>query len=135
MADVRDSARNVIDERINEAVKKANEEGTAITAAALYEAGVEDTVIINLLQKHWRIYEDEATEVLRYERTVECPSRALKAYLTGQGLNSRDIRDYMTKNKVGIKLRHDPNLWKLTPAELIDAVKENGEYPKFCLNH
>jgi hypothetical protein len=30
----------------------------------------------------------------------------------------------MIKNKVGIKLNHDPNLWKLTPAELIDAVKE-----------
>ena len=125
LADVRDSARNAIDERINEAVIKANVEGIAITAAALYEARVEDTVIINLLQKHWHIDGDEATEVLRYERTVKCPIRDLRAYLTGQGLNSRDLNVFMTKNKVGIKLRHDPNLWKKTPAELIDAVKEN----------
>lgn len=125
LALIMDSVRDVHDERIKDAVSDAIEKGIAITAAALYEARVEDTAIINLLQKHWLIYEDEATEFLRYERTVECPSRALKAYLTGQGFNSRYLKDFMTKNKVRMKLRHDPNLWKLTPAELIDAVKEN----------
>jgi hypothetical protein len=125
LASVRDSVRNRCDERINEALKYARVEGIEITAAALYEAGVDDTVIINLLQKHWHIDVDDATEVLRFERTVEFPSRALRDYLTGQGLNSRDIEDFMTKYKVRKKLRHDPNLWKLPPAELIDAVKEN----------
>jgi hypothetical protein len=125
LALVRDSVRDVIDERIDEAVEDVNVKGIAITAAALYEAGVEDTVIINLLQKHWHIDIDDATEALRYERTVKCPSRALRAYLTSQGLDPRDLRDFMIKNKVGIKLRHDPNLWKLTPADLIDSVREN----------
>jgi SOS response regulatory protein OraA/RecX len=121
----RDSAQNAIEEEINDAVIHANNKGIEKTAAALYEAGVKDDIIINLLQKHWHIDDDDATEVLRYERTVEFPSRKLRDYLTSQGLNSRDIEDFMTKNKVGIKLRHDPNLWQLTPAELIDAVKEN----------
>jgi len=125
LAFVRDTARNAIEEKINDAVIDANFDGIVKTAAALYEAGVKDTVIINLLQKHWHIDEDVATEVLRIERTVEYPSRALRADLTGQGLNSRDLRAFMTKNKVRIKLNHDPKLWKLTPAELIDAVKEN----------
>jgi hypothetical protein len=125
LASVRDSVRNGCDERIDEALKYVRVEGIEITAAALYEAGVDDTVIINLLQKHWHTDIDNATEVLRKEKTVEFPSRALIAYLTGQGLDSRDRRHFMTKNKVREKLSHEPNLWKLTPAELIDAVKEN----------
>ena len=71
----RDSVRDWHDETINEAVEDAIVKGIAITTAALYEAGVEDSVIINLLVKHWRIYENEATEVLRYERTVQIPLR------------------------------------------------------------
>lgn len=125
LASVRDKARYERDEEINEAVEDANLKGIKITTAALYEAHVDDAVIINLLQKHWHIDIDDATEVLRLEITVRYPSRALIAYLTSQGLNTNDSKDFMIKNKVWTKLRKNPKLSKLPPAELMDAVKEN----------
>jgi hypothetical protein len=122
---LKDSARKWNDDKINAALEVAFWEGVEKTTSTLYEAHVNDEIIISLMQKHWGITEDDATENLRREGTIHYPIRTLKTFLASQGFNSWEIEDFIIKNRVFSKLRHDRDLWKLTPAKLSDVVKEN----------
>lgn len=111
----------LVDERINE---------IACATAALYEAKVEEKVIIQLLHDHWKIDKSQATEVLRVEKTVESPMNVLRKYLRSQGYKNIDIIKFMRNNNVRKQLENSLTLWKLSysPARLMKAVEENNKH-------
>lgn len=110
----------LVDERINEIAR---------ATAALYEAKVEEKVIIQLLQDHWKINKSQAIEALRVEKTVENPIKVLRTYLQSQGYKNIDIIKFMKKNFVRQQLESNPSLWKLSnsPAKLKKNVEENNK--------
>jgi len=122
---LKDSLKKWNDDKINEALEDAFWDGVEKTTSTLFEAHVKDETIITLMHKHWGITENDANIYLQRERTIHYPIRSLKTFLASQGFYPSEIEDYIIKNRVFSKLRRDRDLWKLTPAKLSDAVKEN----------
>ncbi|KNZ41858.1 hypothetical protein [Acetobacterium bakii] len=120
----KDAGRDLIDEKVNIAIKKERKNGIEITIETLIEAGIKDAVIINLLEKYWGLLDDEPREAVRYIKTFEYPYKALTFYLKGQGYTSTEVEDFMNMNHVRIKLRHNRELSKLSPEKLMHKVTE-----------
>lgn len=121
---LKESLQKWNDDKINEALEDAFWDGVEKTTSTLFEGHVKDEIIINLMQKHWGINEDDANKYLRRERTIHYPIRSLKTFLTSQGYYPSEIETFLIKNKVYIKLLRNRELWKLSPAKLSEAVKE-----------
>ena len=119
-----DAAKNYIDEKVNISITKERNNGIEITTETLIEAGIKDAVIISLLEKYWGLLDDEARDAVRIIKTIEYPYKALAFYLKEQGHTSTEVKDFMVVNNVHSKLRHDHELWKLTPEKLMQKVKE-----------
>lgn len=133
--DVRDRFRDEYEERVEErtneeiekrkeALERAHYEGITRTASALYEAKVDDEMIVSLLQRFWNIDENEAKETLRCEKTIWKPYRDIQSYLTFEGYDRKAVAAFIRENRVYRKLKNDPTLWKKTTAEILKAVQE-----------
>lgn len=120
-----DTGRNYIEEEVNKAITKERNKGIKITVETLIEAGIKDADIINLLGKYWGLLNDEARDTVRIIKTIEYPYKALAFYLQEQGCTSTEVKDFMDGNHVRIKLRHNHDLWRLTPDKLMQKVKEH----------
>lgn len=99
--------------------------GIEKTISALYEANVDDDMIISLLNKHWGICWDEAERRLQCEKR-NAPSRIIRQYLQREGLSDQEVQHFFDSNRILIKLRENPELRKLrnNPAALIDEIKK-----------
>ena len=86
--------------------------GISATISSLYESGVAEDKIINLLNKYWDIPRQEAISRINHEKTQLC-IRELKEYFILQGWSSKDIESYFGEQLVGIKIRHNKELWGL----------------------
>jgi len=86
--------------------------GIRVTISSLYESGVSDEKIINLLNKYWEIPRQESVDRLRFEK-VELCKRELREYLILQGWSSKDVNSYYRKQMIGAKIRNNKELWGL----------------------
>ncbi len=100
------------DSALDNAYFEGIEIGIRVTNSSLYESGVSDEKIINLMNKYWDIPRQEAIDRLKFEKTELC-IRELKNYLVLQGWHSRDIESYLREQLVSIKIRHNTELWNL----------------------
>ncbi len=95
------------------------------TTASLYDAGVGDDTIIIMLQRYWGLTEEEAYKFLREEKVVNYPCRALVAYLRNtEALTLEGADDFIKKHHVVDVLLEEEGVWKLTPQELLEKIKE-----------
>lgn len=114
-----------INEAGNRAFADAIEIGIMNTIASLYDADVDDNVIINILNKFWGIGRDDAVNRLLNEKH-QATQRELESYLKLQGMSDEEIHSFMMENNVGIKIRHNPELRELRkkPVKLLAAIKK-----------
>lgn len=95
---------------------------------ALIEIGVTDEErIIKFLQKYGDMRESEAKAASKEIITVEIPSKRLVGHLVKQGYTDQEVANFMKSNMARIKLRHDPKLGRLKPAEMVKQVKDNAK--------
>jgi len=124
-----DFAKKFYRESLNQAGNIAFSEGIEIgienTIAALYDADVDDEVIVRLLNKHWGISNDEAEERLIFEKS-QAAIRELRRYLKLQGYSTAEANQFMRTNMASIKIKRDADLRKLrrNPEKLMKAVQE-----------
>ena len=116
-----------ITERENEAFAQGIEFGIQNTIAALYDAGVEDDNIIQMLGKYWGISMEEALKRLVLEK-YNAVSRALTQFLKLEGYSETEIRSFMIQNNVRAKIKRDKELIKFRrkPEELMHKVIEQN---------
>ncbi len=120
----RDAFASIIDDEVTEALQQEKKREIKSATAALYEAHLNDDVIIQLLQKYWKLEKLQAIESLRTEKTVKAPIKALIAFMREQGYKNLEIKDFVRANCVEGKLETNSTLWKLTPAKLMKEVAE-----------
>lgn len=126
---VTDFALKFYGESLNQAgdvaFSDAIEIGIENTVAALYDADVEDDVIIRMLNKHWGISNDEAEKRLIFEKS-QAAIRELRRYLKLQGYSISEIDQFMLLNKASIKIRHNAELrtLKRNPEKLMKVVQK-----------
>lgn len=118
-----ESVREVMSERELDAHIQGLDAGLQRNIVSLYDAGVENRKIIELLNKYWHISMDDAAMWLRYEKVQYC-YKVLKRHLISQGFSQVDVGVFMRKNKVSEKLETKPELLKL---------KDNGQKIKEAL--
>lgn len=100
--------------------------GIDMTISTLYEAGVKDKVIIDLLNKYWGIPRGEADSRLLFEKS-QAPCREVKHFLELQGYSVDEISAFARKNFPII--RHECRLWDLRndPEKLLKELEKlNG---------
>lgn len=86
---------------------------------AFAEFGADEYRIFELLNKYFNINDiAEAREYIKEGAQIRYPFRRLVDYLLASGFNHDSARDFMEKNLVKEKLRHDPSLANLPPEEL-----------------
>ena len=120
----RDAFASIIDDEVTEAVQREKKREIKNATAALYEAHLKDDVIIQLLQKYWKLEKFQAIESLRTEKTMNAPRKALIAFMREQGYKDLEIKDFVKANRVEEKLEANSTLWQLTPAKLMKEVAE-----------
>lgn len=121
-----EAIQNYIDEKVFQAVSQEKESGVHNAINALIEIGITDEErIIKFLQKYSDMRESEAKAASEEIITVEIPSKSLVDYLAKQGYTDQEIKNFMKSNMVRIKLRHDPKLARLKPAEIVKQLKNN----------
>lgn len=114
-----------------EAYENGYEEGVqharTETVAILYDAGIEDKKIIGLLNKHWGLNMNVATDMLINEKG-QAVIREVRQFLKLQGYSDSDIKSFMWENRVGFKIRRNPELLKLkdNPKKVIEAIKKSN---------
>ena len=108
-----------------EAFSEAIEIGIENTISSLYDANVSDDEIIRVLNKFWGINKNEAKNRIIYEKS-QTAIRELEHYLRMQGWCVMKIKEFMKSNMVGIKIRHNNELWKLRyePEKLMQEVQK-----------
>lgn len=122
-------AMRIYGEGLNQTGEKAFSDAIEIgienTVAALYDANVDDKIILQVVNKYWGIGLNEATDMLIIEKK-EATIRSLKEYLKLQGYSKSDIDDFIRVHKATSKIRHEKDLWKLKddPEKLIKSIKE-----------
>lgn len=94
-----------INERENEAFAQGIEIGIKNTISTLYDANVEDKMIIQLLNMYWGINMDEAVRRLVQEK-YSAAIRALTQFLKLKGYSELEIRSFMIKNSVSAKIKN-----------------------------
>lgn len=125
-----DSAGEGIRKGINnhkeEAYSQGIEVGIGKTIAALYDADIEDEKILELMNKHWGLNMNDATDMLINEKG-EAVIRELRQYFKLQGYSDSDIKFFMRENRVEFKIRRNPELLNLkdNPKKVIEAIKES----------
>lgn len=121
----RERLANAIMEREDEAYYEALEIGISNTIAALHDTNVKDEEIIRVMNKYWGIAALEVEKRLLREKG-DSVVNALRYHLKMQGYNDGDIQHFMIHNKVGKKIRNNPELCKLknSPEKLKKLVIE-----------
>lgn len=115
--------RRDIHEIEKDAYAEGVSDGQEKTVVMLYDAGVEDRKIIELLNKHWDISMDDAAMWLRHGKIQHC-LEVLNWHLISQGFSKGDVGEFIRKNRVNEKLETRPELLKL---------KDNGQKIKEAL--
>lgn len=130
LSSVREGFRENMSDLQEEAYLEGINFGIEKTVASLYDAGIEDKKILELLNKHWLIKMDVATKMLIHEKG-NAVIRELSHFLKLQGYSDPDIRSFMIENRVGIKIKGNPELLNLkdNPQKIIEAVK-GSQYNK-----
>lgn len=116
-----------INERENEAFAQGIEIGIKNTISTLYDANVEDKMIIQLLNMYWGINMDEAVRRLVQEK-YSAAIRALTQFLKLKGYSELEIRSFMIKNSVSAKIKENKELIELrrNPEKLMHKVLEKN---------
>ncbi len=122
----KDAIQNYLDEIVDNAADRERNFGIQNAVEALLEAKTDDDDIIRYLEKYWDINDTEAMDAVRIIKTQVHPKNELKYYLKKQGYSEREIRDFVVSNHVGPELRRDHELWKLTPAKLVERLKQKA---------
>lgn len=114
-------------ETLNQAGEKAFSEAIEIglenTFATLYEANVDDKIILSVVTKHWGIDLKEAEERLVFEKQ-QVAIRSLKQYLKLQGYSQKKSENFLRETQAIFKIRHNNDLWKLkdNPEKLYKSI-------------
>jgi len=122
-------ALNIYGESLNrageEAFSDAIDIGIENTIACLYDARVDDQIIIRVVNNQWGIEKAEIENRLVLEKG-NAAIRSLRQYLKLQGFSEHEITHFMISNKAAIKIRHNHDLWKMknNPQKLMKAVQE-----------
>lgn len=87
----------------------------------MLDAGVSDTLIVKLLEKHWYIEADKATrDVKRIETTLH-PINEVCQYMGMKGFSDEEIKR-ITSEQAYDKLVEDQELWQLPAEELYEIL-------------
>lgn len=131
-----ESAGEGIIEGLRQSISKPQEDaylqgintGKGKTIAALYEANVEDSAIIELMNKHWDMTMRETTHILTIEKR-QAALRELQLFLELEGYSESMIRSFMIKHSVTMQMKENPELQKLRndPKKLKSLLLNNEE--------
>lgn len=106
------------------AERRARSNERKLVTAALYEAKVKDDEIIRILMKVCDADRKQATDALRNEKFILCPSRELYQYMIlEQGYEEHDA-DVFIHNKAIRALANNRGLSKLSPAKIFDEINK-----------
>ena len=126
-----EAVQNYIDEKVFQAVSQEKERGVHNAIDALIEIGVTDKErITKFLQKYGDMRESEAKNISEQVEAVTIPTKKLADYLAKKHYSSSEIKEFMKVNMVTIKLRHEPELRKLKPEELMKKVQASKKEKK-----
>lgn len=119
-----EAIKEVYDENSVQAFNDATEIGVSNMIAAMYEAGVDDDLIIKMLNKYWRIEQQDAVQRIVFEKQELC-TRELSRYLQLQGYSEGEIHTLIRNQRVEIKIRHNKELLKLwnNPQKLLKEIQ------------
>ena len=119
-----ETIKEVYDKNSVQAFNDATEIGVSNMIAAMYEAGVDDDLIIKMLNKYWRIEQQDAVQRIVFEKQKLC-TRELSRYLQLQGYSEGEIHTLLRDQRVGIKIRHNKELLKLwnNPQKLLKEIQ------------
>jgi hypothetical protein len=120
--------REIIRNECEKSFAEAKEIGIKNTIAALYNANVKDSEIVRVTCEQWELVREEVEDRLIYEK-IQAPKRNLEKYLKLQGYTSSEIDKLWNDYNIGIKIRHNKELWKLkdTPEKLLNEVKKRNK--------
>ena len=82
------------------------------------------------MQKYGDMRESEAKDISEQVEAVTIPTKKLADYLAKKQYSSSEIKEFLKANMVTIKLRHDPELRKLKPEELMREVQASKKEKK-----
>jgi len=118
-----DTLRQFLSESEARGLAGGIELGISNTVSALYEAGVSDGIIANLLNKYWGIPMEDADRRLLFEKE-QAPWRELEHFLKLRGKSPDEIQEFKRKNSP--KIRHNPQLWDLrhNPEKLLKELEK-----------
>ena len=114
-------------ETLNQAGEKAFSEAIEIgienSFATLYEANVDDKIILSVVTKHWGIDLKEAEDRLVFEKQ-QAAIRSLKQYLKLQGYSQKESVNFFRETQAIFKIKHNNDLWKLkeNPEKLYKSI-------------
>lgn len=122
----KDAVQDYLDEIADNVADRERNFGIQNAVEAFLEAKTNDDDIIRYLEKYWGMNDAEAMDAVSIIKTQVHPENELKYYLKKQGYSEREIRDFVVSNHVGLELRRDHELWKLTPANLVERLKKKA---------
>ena len=119
-----ETIKELYDKKSVQAFNDATEIGMSNMIAAMYEAGVDDDLIIKMLSKYWGIEQQDAVQRIVFEKQNLC-TRELSRYLQLQGYSESEINTLLRDQRVKIKIRHNKELLKLwnNPQKLLKDIQ------------
>lgn len=102
---LRDTIREYILQKEQQAYEQGMECGMKNTLAALYEAEVGDGQIISLMSKYWSIPPEDIAKYL-YLQKRDSAHTAVKGYLNSQKKSPLEIQSFLNT-----KVDYHPDLW------------------------
>lgn len=106
-----DIGRDVIEREKEEAILHIINSDIDKAIKALYEAGVSDENIINLVHKYWGISREEILERYAYAKK-SVALQSFREYLTSIGYSDKKIDEFFRTNNIPLQLK-DPKFWPL----------------------
>ena len=98
------------------------------TIQLLVEADVSDNDIITVIENHWNISINEITDILHNEK-IKAAVNSLTRYMLQNGYSVSEIQEFMKKNMVKTKLRHEHDLLmqRKNPEKIYKAVQQRNK--------
>lgn len=98
------------------------------TIQLLVEADVSDNDIITVIENSWNISINEITDILHNEK-IKAAVNSLTRYMLQNGYSDSEIQEFMKKNMVKTKLRHEHDLLmqRKNPEKIYKAVQQKNK--------
>lgn len=113
----------------NDDILEERDDGIRRAVVSYFELKIKHPQIIGLLQKYWKISEEEANEFYREEKNINSPCRALEYYLQSEGWSAEEIDTFFEKYRVALLLNRCPELRTITPDKLKKEVEKRKIKP------